>query len=179
MAQILNGPNDVTTKRGVVVVDDGTKEIPILNKFGKEICKIYFRPTDFSIIDRYNSMMADFDKIVEPLKNLSLNNDGTAALDSDWKVLKKVETDLIDKINVLFDMQDADKIFANRNPFSSVGGEFYCLRILQALEQVISDAVEEEAKLSKQRMSKYLTDIEKPETSAEVSLDAGAATDNS
>lgn len=164
--------------RTVAVVDDGTREIPVLNKFGVEICKIYFRPADLSIIDRYNHMMAGFDQMIEPLKNLSLNNDGTATFEKDWQVLKQVEEDLKDKINALFGMQDAGKLFENRSPFSAVNGEFYCLHVLNALIAVVNAAIEEEAKLSKQRMAKYLTDIEQPGT-AEVSSNAGAATGQS
>ena len=31
------------------IVDDGTREIPIVNKFGKLICNIYIRPADISM----------------------------------------------------------------------------------------------------------------------------------
>ena len=155
----------------VVVIDDGTREYTIKNQFDEEICKIHFRPADFSIVDRYNAMMKDFDKIVEPLKDLSLKNDGTAAFDKDWTTLKKVESDVIDKIAGLFGMDDARGIFAERNAFSSIGGEFYCLRVLTALQNVITEAVEQEAELSEKRMAKYLDDI--PEA-----VDAGATADN-
>lgn len=163
----------MSVNKTVAIVDDGTREVPVLNKFGAEICKIYFRPADLSIIDRYNHMMAGFDQMVEPLKNLSLNNDGTAAFEKDWQVLKQVEEDLKDKINALFGMQDAGKLFENRNPFSAVNGEFYCLHVLNALIAVVSSAIEEEAKLSKQRMAKYLSDIEQP-SKAGASSNAGA-----
>lgn len=143
----------------VVVIDDGTREYTIQNQFGAEICKVHFRPADFSIVDRYNAMMKDFDKIVEPLKDLSLRNDGTAAFDKDWVTLKKVESDVIEKIAGLFGMDDAKGIFAERNAFSSIGGEFYCSRVLNALQQAVTEAVEQEAKLSEKRMAKYLDDI--------------------
>lgn len=167
----------VSINKGVVVVDDGTREIPIMNKFGKQICTIHFRPADYSIIDRYNAMLADFDTMIEPLKSLSLNNDGTAAFDKDWQVLKQVESNLKERINDLFDMDDADAIFAKRNPFSSIGGKFYCLHILDALQSVIAAAVEEETKLSQQRMSKYLSDIEPANPATEETVNAGATTD--
>ena len=171
---------ETTINRGVVVVDDGTREYPLVNKYGKEICRIHFRPADFSIIDRYNAMMQDFDQLVEPLKNLSLKNDGTAAFESDWQVLKQVENNLKEKINELFDMDEADAIFATRNPFSSVGGRFFCLNVLNALQTVVQEAVEEEARLSNQRMSKYLSDLEPAvEPATEEQTDAGAVTKRS
>ena len=75
-----------------VIIDDGTQEIPILNKFGKHICNIYIRPADIAILDRYQALMRDFDQIVAPLQNLDINADGTASFDKDWKTLKEPGT---------------------------------------------------------------------------------------
>ena len=142
------------------VVDDGTREIPLVNKFGKTICNVYIRPADLSIIDRYNALVSGFDDIVKPLQSISMKNDGTAVFDEDWAVIKQVEDELKKKFNALFDMEEADAIFEKRNPFSSVGGEFFCFRVLMALGTVITDAIEDEAKRSEKRVAKYLTDIE-------------------
>ena len=157
------------------VVDDGTREIPIVNKFGKLICNVYIRPSDLSIIDRYQNLVTDFDEIVKPLESLDIKNDGTAFVDSDWQILKSVENNLKQRINELFDMEEADEIFAKRNPFSSIGGEFFCAKVLQALENVIVSAINEEAELSNERTAKYLSDL--PENSG-VNADAGDAADN-
>lgn len=140
------------------IVDDGTREIPLVNKYGKLICNVYIRPADFSIIDRYNDLMKDFDKVVEPLKELNIRNDGTAEFEKDWEKLKKVESELKSRINALFDMEEADEIFAKRNAFSSVGGQFFAERVLNALGEVIAEAIEEESRASKKRMAKYLAD---------------------
>lgn len=152
------------------VIDDGTREIPLVNKFGKLICNIYIRPADLSILDRYNQLSADFKTIVEPLKALSIKNDGTASFDADWQVLKSVENELKRRINALFDMDEADEIFAKRNPFSSVGGKFFCESIIEVIGNIIAEAVEDEMELSKARTDKYLSDIQ-PTTPPEVSGD--------
>lgn len=175
MAKVTQITSKETQLRAVI--DDGTREVPIVNKFGRLVCKVYFRPADISIIDRYNSLIKDFDKIVKPLEDLDIKNDGTATFEKDWEVLKKVELELKRKIDELFDMEEADEIFAKRNPFSSVGGHFFAEVVLNALGEVISQAIDEEAKLSKQRTDKYLSDLE-PE-SPEVNADAGDATANS
>lgn len=145
-----------TELRGVV--DDGTREIPLVNKFGKLICNVYIRPADMSILDRYEDLMRDFEEIVKPLAEVDIKSDGTAAFDEGWAVLKGVETELKRRINLLFDMEEADDIFAKRNAFSSVGGEFFCTRVLAALGDVIVSAVKEETALSQERMKKYLAD---------------------
>lgn len=141
------------------VVDDGTREIPILNKFGKHICTIYFRPADFSIFDRYNELVSTIPDLVKPLENVSIKNDGTAEFEEDWAIISGVEKELIRKIDELFDMEEAEQIFAKRHAFSSVGGEFFCMRVLDALGDVITTAVEEEAAKSQARMDEYLSDI--------------------
>lgn len=156
------------------IVDDGTREIPLVNQFGKLICNVYIRPADFSIIDRYNDLMKDFDKVVAPLKDLNIKSDGTAEFDHDWQTLKAVETELKARINALFDMEEADDIFAKRNAFSSVGGQFFCERVLNALGEVIVTAIEEESEASRNRMAKYLAD--KP--AAGGTTDAGAVTED-
>lgn len=141
------------------VIDDGTREIPIVNQFGKLICNIYIRPADISILDRYNSLAADFKDIVKPLKKLSVQTDGTVTFEEEWAVMKEVEAELKRRINILFDMDEADAIFANRNPFSSVGGKFFCESVIEVIGNIITEAVKEELELSKQRTEKYLDDL--------------------
>lgn len=174
MAKAVTKLNAPKTLQGVV--DDGTRKIPLVNKFGKLICNVYIRPADLSILDRYNEVMKDFDEIVKPLENVGIKNDGTAQFDKDWNTIKEVETELKKRIDILFDMEEADEIFAKRNPFSSVGGEFFCAKVLAALEDVIVQAIEEEAELSAKRTSKYLT--AEPEN-PEVKEDAGETAENS
>ena len=157
------------------VVDDGTREVRLENTFGKEICKVYFRPADYSILDRYNDLMDSFDDMVEPLKHISIKNDGTAEFEKDWAILKQVEASLKERINTLFDMEEADAIFATRNAFSSVGGQFFCFHVLSALGGVIERAIAEEAALSEKRMAKYLEDIAAPQPDMGVIPFAGAA----
>lgn len=142
------------------IIDDGMREIPLINKFGKLICNIYIRPADLSILDRYNALTADFPSVVAPLKKLDIQNDGTATFEDDWQILKSVETELKKRINALFDMEEADDIFAKRSPFSSVGGKFFCESVIEVIGGVITEAVEDEMKLSKQRTDKYLSDIQ-------------------
>lgn len=157
------------------VVDDGTRAIPIENKFGKPICTIYVRPGDFSIIDRYNDVIRALPDIVEPLKQLSIENDGTAKLDDEWKVIKQVEVELYKQINYLFDMEEAEKIFEKRNPFSSVNGVFFCETIISLIGDIISENVVKEAEKVQIRTEKYLDDLPQQPT-AEVTDNAGTIT---
>ena len=69
-------------------------------------------------------------------------------------------------------MDEADAIFATRKPFSSVNGRFFAEHVIDVLGQVVAAAIEEETKLSAERVRKHLEDIE------DVNGDAGAATES-
>ena len=43
------------TNQNVFTLDDGTKEITLVNPYGKVICKLHIRPGDVSIYDRYKA----------------------------------------------------------------------------------------------------------------------------
>lgn len=153
------------------VVDDGTREIPIYNKYSKLICNVYFRPADMSILDRYDKLMHDIPALVDPLKSINIQRDGTAFYEKDWPVIKGVENELKRRINELFDMDEADDIFRTRAPFSSVNGEFFCMLVIQAFGTVISQAIDEEAAKVNTRVSKYLSDSAKGESNVRTPAD--------
>lgn len=156
--------------KNVFSLDDGTREITLVNTFNKVICRIHFRPSDISIMDRYNLLTKDFDKIVEPLKQIGIKADGTAddSVENGWAILKQVEGTLIQRINALLDTDDASEIFRVRNAFSSIGGRFFVENVIDAIGKVITAYLEEEAELTRQRISPYTDDVD-----SEVSADAG------
>lgn len=140
-----------------IVIDDGTQKIPVVNKFGKLICNIYIRPTDFSILDRYDKFVKDFNGIIAPLTGMNIDRDGKTEFESDWEVIKSVEAEIKKRFDELFDMEEADEIFKTRNAFSSVGGEFYCTKVLMAIGNVITAAINEESERSMKKSKKYLS----------------------
>lgn len=158
----------------VFSLDDGTKEITVVNPYGQVICKLHFRPGDVSIYDRYKALMDDFDSIMQPMADIGVNNDGTANSDAEWAVLKQVEDEIKKRINALLDSNDADGLFATRSPFSSVNGVFYVENVLTVLGKIIAQTITEESKMSQDRVKKHLADLGK-----DVTVDAGATTDKS
>ena len=55
-----------------IIIDDGTREYSIVNKFGKPICTLHFRPSDISIAERYREMREGFADIVSRAYNMAL-----------------------------------------------------------------------------------------------------------
>jgi len=161
--------------KSVFAIDDGTREVTLVNTYGKVICRIHFRTGELAIMDRFNELTADLPKIVEPLERVDMNADGSAVDNNEgWAVLKQVEGTIKQRINTLLDTDEADKIFATRNPFSSIGGVFFVEHVLNALGEAITAQIKEEAALSQARIAKYVDDVAEDE----VNGDAGTVTDN-
>jgi len=139
-----------------ITIDDGTREYTISNQFGEEICKLHFRPADFSIAERFEKTKDEFIDAVRTLEKISVNADGTAADSAEMEALHEADMKLRQSLNRLLDSNDADAIFRTRNPFSVVGGKFFAERVIDAIGQLIRAAVDEEAQASAERMSKYL-----------------------
>lgn len=148
-------------EKNMFVIDDGTKEFTFTNRYGDEIGKMHFRGGDISILDRYNMLLTDFDKIVAPLSEITMKDDGTSSVDSDWSIIKKVEADLIERINAIFDSRDAQNLFTNRNAFSTINGEFYVEKVIEALGNVVAQEMTEENNKARKRLDKYTKDIVK------------------
>lgn len=140
-----------------ITVDDGLVEVPVKNKHGDQIGVFYFRPTDVGIIDRFNSMVADFDKIVEPVENININPDGTADEEDAATVsaLKQAEERLYEAFNKLFGGNFAEAFFAKMHPFSPVGGKFYAENALEAVGAFLSAQFDAEIKKVNARVTKY------------------------
>lgn len=145
----------------VFTIDDGTREIKLQNKFGQEIATLHIRVSDIGIVDRYKAMSEDLKQAIVPLKNIAINNDGTATFEQDWAILKKVESEVINRINALFDITNAGDIFKTRNAFSAIGGEFFVEKVLTGIGQMISQSIEEEAKKAQARTAKYTAGLQR------------------
>lgn len=155
---------------GTIKIDDGTKEYRIVNQYGKEICKVHFRPADLSLLDRYNAISESLPEVLAPLQEIALKSDGTTS-DDGWDALKRAEEAVVAKFNELLDTDDIAGVFAQRRAFSTVGGRFFCEIVLLAIGEVVSEEFEKEAKATSARLGKYLP-------TAEEQTDAGAAADN-
>lgn len=167
----------MSTQNNTIIIDDGTREYTIKNKFGKEICKVYIRPGDLSIMDRYKEVMKRIPDVIAPLRELSVKADGSADDDAEWDAIKKVQVQLEDELNYLFGMDEAQEIFKDRNPFSSVQGKFFCELIIEAIGNIIAQVINEEAEQIQERTKAYTDDLDTD--TAEVTEDAGEPAEKS
>ena len=140
-----------------IVVDDGSVRESILNKHGEEIGVFYFRPTDVGMIDRYNKMAADFDKITAPLENVNINPDGSVdeKNEAEMAAMEEAVKRLYDACNYLFDGNFSEAFFGKMHPFSPVNGRFYCENALDAVGKYISRQFDCEVTKVNNRVNRY------------------------
>ena len=140
----------------ILTIDDGTREYEIQNTYGKTIAVVHFRPGDISLADRYQTMRESFGEIVKPLADIDIAADGTAESDAGIEAIRKADAAFRGKLQELLDSDDMGEVFKQRNPFSSVGGRFFCEVVLDALGGIIGDVMAEEAEASRKRTAKYI-----------------------
>ena len=140
-----------------IVVDDGSRRIPIRNMSGEEIGVFYFRPTDFGIISRFNETVGKFDEIVKPLEEIDINPDGTTDENdmSMVKALEEAEKRLYEACDYIFGGNMSEAFFGKMNPFSPVGGVFYCETALEKVGNFISQQFDKETKKVNKRIVQY------------------------
>ena len=140
-------------KKGMaaIVVDDGSRRVPIVNVDGEEIGVFRFHPTDIGIIERYNRMVERFDEITRPLEQFAGEDEDRQA-----EALKEAEKRLYAAVNELFGGDAAGAFFGSMHPFSPVGGAFYCEAVLKAVGEYISGQFDAETAKFSGRAEKYL-----------------------
>lgn len=140
-----------------IVVDDGSQKISIKNTYGDEIGVFYFRPTDLGIIDRYNSMVKDFDRILEPLdapKDAPESGEGENT-SAEMAALTEAKERLYEALDKVLGGNASEAFFGKIHPFSPVNGSFYCEIALDNLGKYISAQFNAETAKFTKRVEKY------------------------
>lgn len=140
-----------------ITVDDGSVEVPIRNFRNEEIGVFVFRPTDIGILDRFDKVIGEFDKITEPLENVNIAPDGTVdeKNEAEMAAMKEAEKRLYDACNYLFGGNFAEAFFGKMHPFSPVKGRFYCENALNMVGRYISAQFDREVKQINSRVERY------------------------
>lgn len=152
-----NSNQEIQQNPGGIVVDDGSVRVPVCNRQGEEIGVFFFRPTDIGIIDRFNEMAGEFDRITAPLESVSIKPDGTVdeKNDAEFAALREAENRLYAACDKLFGGNMSEAFFGKMHPFSPVGGRFYCETALSAVGNYISRQFAREVQKVNTRVERY------------------------
>ena len=150
--------NNAKQMNPAIVVDDGSRRVPINNAAGEEIGAFTFHPTDIGIVQRFDRLAGSFDAVIEPLKDIGAGDGGVDIFDpKNVGALAEAERRLRAAVNELFGSADAaDAFFGGMHPFSPVNGEFYCTQVLQKVGEFISARFDTETKAMSKKVRKYL-----------------------
>ena len=140
-----------------IIIDDGSVKVPIRNRQGEEIGVFFFRPTDIGIIDRFNELAGEFDRITAPLENVNIKPDGTVdeKNDTEFSAMKEAEALLFAACDKLFGGNMSEAFFGKMHPFSPINGRFYCENALEAVGNYISKQFAREVKKVNSRVDRY------------------------
>lgn len=127
---------------------------------------IRFNPTDIDIIKRFNQAMKELREEKDGLEDVSLNPDGTIAVDDDAtlektsEVLEKFNQVIREKLNFIFKSDVYDTIFDGQSPLAIVGKDRQLLfeAFMDAAFNVINEEVEE---ATRERVDKYVSKYRK------------------
>lgn len=151
--------NETEAKKVInLSVDDGLEKIVINNRYGDEIGVFYFRPTDTSIIDRYNDALTRLDKALEPIMNNSTvaqTEDTEEAAQAMREAMKEAKKRLCDVFDYLFDANVSEAFFSRVDPFTVSGGRFYCENVIEAIGNFIAERIGVEVKHLNERTARY------------------------
>ena len=138
-----------------IVVDDGRIRVPIENLTGEEVGCFYFSPTDLGIIERFNEISKDFEKIAEPLDMVGVNSNGEGVDEESVQAIKEAERRLFKLVDYLFGGNAAEAFFGKINPFSPIGGNFYCVSVMNVVSEFISKQFDSQTKKISRNLAKY------------------------
>ena len=133
--------------------DDGYKEFMINDDPNKVI---RFDPTDFAIIERFNTAMNNIEKYKDEFDN---NEDTAGGLESAAETVNKINTYIREQIDYIFDSPVAAIALGNKSPLAMVKGVPLFERFLNAVIPAIEKEIKAEMKASEKRVSKYTSQV--------------------
>lgn len=138
-----------------IIIDDGKKRVPIVNKFGEEVGYFYFTPTDINMIKRYEEIADKFDTVLAPLENAGIDANGEGTDDESVLLLNQATERLYELLDYMFNGNMSEAFFGKINPFSPINGNFYCLTAIDTVMKFVAQQLGKESKKVGKTLSKY------------------------
>lgn len=130
-----------------------SEEYEFLDASGNSLFTISFHASDIAIIHRY-------DEVVEYLNKLDLS--GLQSSENTSEELARVENELAEQLNKMFNSDIADPIYGVMSPFAPLSsGKLYIEEIIEKLGDLIETETGARLKKVQSRMSKYTAKYQK------------------
>lgn len=141
-----------------ITVDDGLKRIPIHNKLKQKIGEFRFRPSDFEIVTRFNSMADRWNEVTDALDDMIDGEDGSADLNDPRTIaaLEAAKKKLFSLCDYAFGEGASEAFFSVLNPFAPIDGNLYCENVFTAVGDFLSRYFQRETRKLNSRVAKYM-----------------------
>ena len=141
-------------------IDDGYKEY-MINDDPNRVIRVNL--TDFAILERIDSANKAINAAMTKYKDITVNPDGstTEQIESTVQIVKHIGDLIRQQIDYIFDAPISDVVFGNQSPISSIKGQLYFVRFLDAILPEIEKEIKAEQKASEQRVNKYINEYKK------------------
>lgn len=136
------------------VVDDGYREIPVWNNLHEQIGTLRYNPTDLNIVNRYREIAGKFENITKAAIQANINPDGTGEDVESIDIINAAEKELTEALDFLLQSDSKRAFFSVVNPFTPIGGVFYCENVMEQLRVFISKLFDAELEKVNARVSK-------------------------
>ena len=134
------------------VIDDGSKRVPIINKFGDQIGEFYFTPADIGILERFRKLEQEAAEILNPFEKITEGSKMEDMADA----MEAARVQLCDVLDKALGYEGAAaRIFGRVHPFTPVGGRFYFEAIMEFIGNEINAAFDEQAAAFEAHTKKY------------------------
>jgi hypothetical protein len=133
-------------------IDDGSKSYMIVNQDGKELGVFTFNPVDVRIVEKYNAVIEQLNRVTSELRN---SEEDTAM------ILGRISRELIERMNELFGY-DTGAFWSICDPLSPLqSGEFYIESVLNGIGAIIERESGARLKKVQKRMESYTAPYDK------------------
>lgn len=115
--------------------DAGLVQVPIKNTHGRPLGVLQFHPGP-ETAERCRQCAGVVKETVTPLIGVSISPDGTPAAGStveEIATLEQTEQRFLELFDYMIGAGASKAFFKETRPFAAVGGEFYCTKVLDAL----------------------------------------------
>lgn len=136
-------------------VKTGLKTFKINFSDRNESAEISFNPNDPDLSIRFSELK---DRIGEKLKNvkdIDLNEDGTAKDLSYVEQVKEITDIVKSEIDIAFGNKISDVVFKYCSPMALVDGDYFILQFIKAISPVIKSNIENESRKLDKHLAKY------------------------
>lgn len=122
--------------------EDGIKEIEI-NNDPKRILRV--NVTDLGLIDRLEKSITDMQSDMDKLEGITLNADGTSALEECSEVVREVNKIMRRNFDAVFYPGASNIVFGKQNPLSTVNGKSIYENFMVAFRDLVTPELQKEA----------------------------------